>query len=264
MHILLTNDDGYEAEGIRVLSEALRLAGHRTTIIAPHEERSGQSHAMTFFRPVLVRQLEANLYSVFGTPADCVVTGLLDILKNDLPDLVISGINRGLNVGADTNYSGTVGAATEAALIGHRAIAISTDIHIHDEVKNNHNLSYQRAAALAVGVIANIDRIHWARHEVLNINHPGIVPLGVRTAHSAGRSMFIPNVEKLVPQGGPHSENSSVYLIGGGVGTKKDLDLSDGQDVSLIFQGYATLSFLQARTSSTANNDSLELLAKSL
>ena len=128
MHILLCNDDGYQALGIQTLAHVLASHGHKITIVAPHDERSGQSHAMTFFLPVFVRQIQENMWSVQGTPADCAAIALRDLLTNNLPDLVISGINHGFNLGMDVNYSGTVGAATEASLMGFKAMAVSTDL----------------------------------------------------------------------------------------------------------------------------------------
>ncbi|MBX9703385.1 MAG: 5'/3'-nucleotidase SurE, partial [Silvanigrellaceae bacterium] len=127
MHLLLCNDDGYQAQGIQVLAQELKNLGHRITIVAPSGERSGQSHAMSFHVPVRVKKINQETYCVDGTPADCASIGLRKILCNDKPDFVVSGINLGLNVGTDVNYSGTVGAATEAALMGYKAIAVSLD-----------------------------------------------------------------------------------------------------------------------------------------
>ena len=120
MRILLCNDDGYQAQGIQTLARVLKSQGHEVVVVAPSEERSGQSHAMTFFRPVLSKEVSPGVWAVHGTPADCATIGLQQLFSDNLPDLVVSGINHGLNVGWDVNYSGTVGAATEAALLGHK------------------------------------------------------------------------------------------------------------------------------------------------
>ena len=127
MHILLTNDDGYQAKGIQTLYTYLKSLNYKVTMVAPRSERSAQSHSMSFYLPVQVEQISEDIYSVTGTPADCVAIGISHILKNNAPDIVISGINHGFNVGIDVNYSGTVGAATEAALMGYKAIAVSMD-----------------------------------------------------------------------------------------------------------------------------------------
>ncbi|HXV11426.1 MAG TPA: 5'/3'-nucleotidase SurE, partial [Burkholderiales bacterium] len=123
MRILLSNDDGYFAPGIVSLAESLASFG-AVTIVAPERDRSGSSNSLTLDRPLTVRQARGQTHFVNGTPTDCVhlaVTGLLE----QLPDIVISGINHGANMGDDTIYSGTVAAATEGFLLGIPSIAIS-------------------------------------------------------------------------------------------------------------------------------------------
>src|SRR6195952_4429656 len=123
MHILLSNDDGYFAPGLAILAETLAPLG-KITVVAPERDRSGASNSLTLDRPLTVRKAANGFLFVNGTPTDCVhlaVTGLLD----QLPDMVISGINHGANMGDDTIYSGTVAAATEGYLLGIPSIAIS-------------------------------------------------------------------------------------------------------------------------------------------
>lgn len=127
MKILIVNDDGYTSDGIIKLAAALHAAGNKVTVVAPERCNSGMSHAMTFRKPVYVKTIDSHpwdTYSVSGTPADCVVLGL-EILKEDKPDLVVSGINNEPNLGTDLSYSGTVNAAIEASLHKVRAIALS-------------------------------------------------------------------------------------------------------------------------------------------
>src|SRR3982751_5066512 len=123
MHILLSNDDGYFAPGLTILAETLAPLA-KITVVAPERDRSGASNSLTLDRPLTVRRAANGFMYVNGTPTDCVhlaVTGLLD----ELPDLVISGINYGANMGDDTIYSGTVAAATEGFLLGIPSIAVS-------------------------------------------------------------------------------------------------------------------------------------------
>src|ERR1043166_4683987 len=123
MHILLSNDDGYFAPGLAILAETLSSFA-QVTVVAPERDRSGASNSLTLDRPLSVRRAGNGFFYVNGTPTDCVhlaVTGLLDAL----PDVVISGINYGANMGDDTIYSGTVAAATEGFLLGIPSIAIS-------------------------------------------------------------------------------------------------------------------------------------------
>ena len=126
MHILLSNDDGLFAEGLQLLRrELMRVEGLRVTTVAPDREQSAQSHALTLSNPLRMEELEGAQYSVSGTPTDCVLLALQALLQDDRPDVVISGINHGPNMGEDVHYSGTVAAAFEGMLLGLPAIAIS-------------------------------------------------------------------------------------------------------------------------------------------
>lgn len=259
MHILLSNDDGYQALGLRTLARRLTAGGHRVTVVAPNDERSGQSHAMSFFRPILVRKEAEGVFSVSGTPADCVAVALLDILSATPPDLVISGINHGPNVGWDVNYSGTVGAATEAALLGYRAMATSMDTdHLPTEAACA--AAFDEAAGFIERLVAEVPNMEWPRLEVLNVNHPGRPPQKVVAAACGAYSMYMPKLERLTGTDERHRD-SAVYLIGGSA--RRQLEAAD-QDVAAIQQGCITLSFLQARQSSTAATDSLARLGARL
>ena len=227
MRILLCNDDGYQALGIVTLAKSLRAAGHDIVVVAPSEERSGQSHAMTFFRPVLARQVDEHTWSVHGTPADCAAIALQNLLRTNPPDVVVSGINHGLNVGWDVNYSGTVGDATEAALLGYKAIAVSVDL---DAAKNPGDAEafFSAAAQVVVNTLEKAEQFPWEALQVLNINHPGAGCRGFMPAASGGYSMYVPNVvdlkatEKTVPH------PMRVFMLGG---NKRRSNEDQAQDV---------------------------------
>src|SRR3954462_13120556 len=123
MRILVTNDDGYRSEGIHALAEALRDLGE-VIIVAPVAEASAIGHALTLRRPLRLEAVDERVFAVDGTPTDCVNIAVTEVFKG-LPDLVVSGINKGWNLGDDVTYSGTVSGALEAALLGVPAIAVS-------------------------------------------------------------------------------------------------------------------------------------------
>src|SRR4030095_7901893 len=123
MRILVTNDDGVRSEGIHALSRALERLGE-VTIVAPHLEASAIGHALTLRRPLRFERVDSRVYEVDGTPTDCVNIAIAKILDGR-PDLIVSGINRGYNLGDDVTYSGTVAGAMEGALLGIRSIAVS-------------------------------------------------------------------------------------------------------------------------------------------
>ncbi len=132
MNILLTNDDGYQAEGLKVLEETLLAFGHKVWVCAPFVERSGQSHAMTLKDKVTFTRYDEYHYYCSGTPADCVLYGVMGKVVDVEFDLIVSGINHDYNASTGILYSGTVGAAREATLRNHKAIAISA--HLDEDI----------------------------------------------------------------------------------------------------------------------------------
>ena len=176
MRILLTNDDGIAAPGIDALHEAIGSLGE-VVVIAPAGVQSAMSHGITFHRPLLVREVQVNPrmrgYAIDGTPADCVKIGLRTMWaerfgEGTRPDLVISGMNSGANVGINVIYSGTVAAAIEAAFLGVPAIAVS--LHIGDPAKT----AWPRAAQIARTTIDRIVAHPLDPHRVMSVNIPTI------------------------------------------------------------------------------------------
>lgn len=251
LKLLISNDDGYQALGINVLADYLASLGHQVTVVAPSGERSAQSHAMSFYHAVQVDTVTPSIYSVHGTPADCVAIALSAILKDDPPDFVLAGINNGLNVGIDVNYSGTVGAATEAALMGYKAIAVSADTHLVRTDKEKMQQLFHNTAVLVASLLDSHAKISWPKFQVLNVNVP-YKNLGVRVGACGGESLYVPNIEALVPK---RNTQTKLYYIGG---TKRFEPNDMSQDVSLISSGYSTLSFIQAKQSSSGFHATLQ------
>src|SRR5690349_13354927 len=125
MRILVTNDDGVSSQGLHALAEAMRTLG-RVTVIAPERERGAIGHAVTLHKPLRLIHVAKDVYAVNGTPSDCVLLGVTQLMRK-APSLVITGINRGLNLGDDVTYSGTVSAALEGTLLGIPSIAVSLE-----------------------------------------------------------------------------------------------------------------------------------------
>src|SRR4051794_19417883 len=177
--ILETNDDGYRATGIRRLGEALRPLGD-VTIVAPFEEASAIGHALTLRRPLRLENISEGIYAVDGTPTDCVNIAVTQIFKG-LPDLVVSGINKGWNLGDDVTYSGTVAGALEAALLGVSGIAVSQRM-------TRGEYDFGPAAEVAATMAETILRRPLPPRVLLNINVPGGRPKGYRVTVQAKRN----------------------------------------------------------------------------
>ena len=173
MRILLTNDDGYHAEGLAVLERLARVFSDDITIVAPSEEQSGKGRSLTLTEPVRVRRYADKRYSVSGTPTDAVMIALAEIMTDAPPDVILSGVNRGANLGEDVFYSGTVGAAMEGALAGIRSIAISQ--RCGDERSGNHT-TFDAAETWGERVLRPLLGVGLDRGTLLNVNFPPIPP----------------------------------------------------------------------------------------
>src|SRR5207344_381436 len=167
MRVLVSNDDGVDAPGIRFLAEGLRRAGHDVQIVAPDRDRSGASNSLTLDQPLRAKQVADNTWSIAGTPTDCVHLALSGMLPSD-PDIVVSGINNTSNLGDDVIYSGTVAAAMEGRCLGLPAIAMSLCSHEHRA------LHFASAARAAVEVLARLITDPLPSDTILNINVPDL------------------------------------------------------------------------------------------
>jgi len=165
--ILITNDDGILSEGVFVLKKVLEPLG-RVVIVSPSDEKSGASHALTIRTPVRIKEIEKDIYSLTGFPADCVYAAVHGLLK-EKPDLVISGINKGANMGVDVYYSGTVAGVRQAAIEGVKGFSISVDIG-----KNVKKINWQTAADFSYTVAKEMLEKGYKVGGFLNINCPNV------------------------------------------------------------------------------------------
>ncbi len=165
MELLISNDDGIEATGIRILAESMRCLGE-VTIVAPDKNRSGASNSLTLDAPIRIKELEAGVYRVSGTPTDCVHLALTGLLAED-PDIVVSGINAGANLGDDVIYSGTVAAAMEGRFLGYPAVALSL---VFGEGQQHHH--YETAGEAAIRMVKQLQQDPLPADTILNVNVP--------------------------------------------------------------------------------------------
>jgi 5'-nucleotidase len=177
MRILLTNDDGVNARGLKVLEAVARVFSDDVWIVAPAEEQSGAGHSLTLTQPVRVRKLGEQRFCVTGTPTDAVMMGLAEIMKDARPDLVLSGVNRGANLGEDVTYSGTVSAAMESALAGIPSIALS---QCYARQGMGDTVPFAAAEAWAERVLRPLVAMPFAPRTLVNVNFPALPPAEVR------------------------------------------------------------------------------------
>ena len=192
MRILATNDDGIFSEGLKLLADALSEIA-AVVVVAPDREQSASSHSLTLHRPLRMKRVREHWYTVDGTPTDCVNLGIQGLLKEEPPDLVVSGINFGLNVGGDVTYSGTVSAAFEASLHHLPGIAFSQEVQ--------EGFSFAQAAELARDMVAILLDGPLEGDLLLNVNIPAGPPAGVRWTRLGKRTYRQTVIEKLDPKG---------------------------------------------------------------
>ena len=229
MRILLSNDDGYFAPGLAALAEALQGLGV-VVVVAPEQNRSGASNSLTLDRPLLLKQAASGFYFVNGTPTDCVhlaVTGMLD----KLPDIIVSGINHGANMGDDTIYSGTVAAATEGFLLGIPSIAIS--------LTSFEGSNYATAGQVARELVERYIRDPIREPVLLNVNVPDIPYAelkGMEITRLGRRHKAEPVVKMMSPR------NETVYWVGAAGAAA---DAGPGTDFNAIERGAVSITPLQ-------------------
>ena len=229
MHILLSNDDGYFAPGLAILAETLAPFA-KVTVVAPERDRSGASNSLTLDRPLTVRRASNGFFYVNGTPTDCVhlaVTGLLE----ELPDIVISGVNDGANMGDDTIYSGTVAAATEGFLLGIPSLAVSMVAGGGDH--------FGTAARVAADIAQRFARTPFGQPALLNINVPD-VPYeklrGLEVTRLGRRHKAEPVVKSITPRG------EMVYWVGAAGSAQ---DAGEGTDFNAVARTVVSVTPLQ-------------------
>ncbi len=229
MRILLSNDDGYFAPGLAALADAMRGLGE-VTVVAPERDRSGASNSLTLDRPLRVRRSHSGFIYVDGTPTDCVhlaVTGLLD----HIPDIVVSGVNDGANMGDDTIYSGTVAAATEGFLLGLPSIAVS--------MVSRSNGHFASAARVASELVARIARAPLQAPMLLNVNVPDL-PWDALGAWQVTRLGKRHKAQPAIPAQNPRGE--TVYWVGAAGAAQ---DAGEGTDFHTVSSGAVSITPLQ-------------------
>ncbi len=173
VRILISNDDGVYAPGIRYLAKEMRRLGN-VVVVAPSSNQSAVSHALTMSRPLRIKRIEDNMFSVDGTPTDCITLAFHEILRKRLPDIVVSGLNHGANMGEDVIYSGTVAAALEGAIMGRPAIA--TSMTVYDPNGKSFKSAAKFTRRLVSGIISRMPPA-----TLLNVNFPKMPRGGYRS-----------------------------------------------------------------------------------
>jgi 5'-nucleotidase len=251
MNILLSNDDGVFAEGLACLYQTL-VKEHKVTVIAPDRNCSGASNALSLQKPLRIQQMKNGFHAVNGTPSDCVHLGINCFLEED-PELVISGINHGANLGDDVIYSGTVAAATEGRYMGLPAIAVS--LAYSEASPANH---FTSAARVTADIIRQLKTHPLPTDQILNINVPDLSYqqlAGIQITRQGRRH----RAETMIKTKDPHARDIYWY---GPVG--KEQDAGPGTDFNAIKTGYCSVTPLSVDMTAHQSLDDMQQWIKNI
>ena len=227
MRILVSNDDGYQAKGIKQLTESLSEIAD-VIVVAPSENKSAASSSLTIGKPLKPVQIEKNIYAIDATPTDCVHLALCGFIKEQI-DIVVTGINHGANLGDDVIYSGTVAGAIEGRVLGLPSIAISLA-----SWECNH---FETAGEITKELVTKIDKSGLSSNTILNVNIPDIPTneiKGIKSTRLGGRHKSAPSIKD--------KRDPSIYWIGE---NGKEADNADGTDFHAISNNFASVTPLQ-------------------
>lgn len=245
MRILITNDDGISAPGLKAAEDiAAELAGPdgEVWVVAPAFEQSGVGHCISYIRPMLIEQLGPRRFAVEGSPADCVLAGLYDVMPDAPPDLILSGVNRGHNVAEDTLYSGTIGGAMEGALHGHRAIAMSQYYSPDDRgLADTFEASRAHGAATCRTLLEAAPWQEAPYGVFYNVNFPPVTATGIKGTKATRQGRRPSSTFGVKPQVAP---NGRRFLWLAHAAGNKQTD--PGTDAYETARGYITVTPLRA------------------
>lgn len=248
--ILLSNDDGIDARGLKVLEKALKRVAKDVWVVAPETEQSAVSHSLTLRRPLRVRKQSDRHYYVDGTPTDSVLLGVNKVIADKKPDLLISGINRGGNIGEDVTYSGTVAAAMEGTLLGIPSIALS---QVYEDSRDVH---WDTAEHWAVPVIEKLLAADWPKGILMNVNFPPVSAnsvTGIEAVSQGRRKIGSEFLEGKDPRGEPY------YWVG----PQRDVrENPKGTDLEAVTRGAISVTPLTLDLTHTSTLRSLKTAFK--
>lgn len=233
MRILITNDDGVRADGIKVLRRIAEKLSDDVWVVAPDTEQSAASRGVSLHNPVRTRKLEDKVYAVTGTPTDSVIVAMREILKDTPPDLVLSGVNRGQNLAEDVTFSGTVAGALQGMQMGVPSIALSLARGFQGAM----SLPWETAEAHGPELIQSLIDKGWPDNVVLSVNFPDTAPedvKGVQITRQGHRDFQMSGIDKRA-----HPRGGSYYWLTYGAGRSNP---PAGTDLRAIYDGYISVT----------------------
>jgi 5'-nucleotidase len=233
MRILLTNDDGVHAPGLKVLEGIARAISDDIWIVAPHDEQSGAGHSLTMTRPLRLHEHGAQHFSVTGTPTDAVMMAMGHLMKDCRPDLILSGVNRGANLAEDVTYSGTVSAAMEGAIAGVRSIALS---QVYAREGAGDAVPFACAEAWGEKILRPLIAMPQGQRMLLNVNFPAVDPEAVKGVRVVRQGFHDVDRTRITPGTDPRGYDYYWFNLGHSDAAP------DGTDLAAVAQGYISVT----------------------
>jgi len=233
MRILLTNDDGIHAPGLKVLERIARAISDDIWIVAPMEEQSGAGHSLTLSRPLRLRQHGEKHYSVSGTPTDAVMMAIGHLMKDTPPDLILSGVNRGANLGEDVTYSGTVSAAMEGAIAGVRAIALS---QVYARDRQGDDVPFEAAEIWGERVVRALLALPDRPKTLINVNFPALPASDIKGMKVARQGFHDVNRTRIVRNTDPRGYEYFWFAL------DHSDSVPEGSDLAATADGYIAIT----------------------
>ncbi|QJB70348.1 5'/3'-nucleotidase SurE [Parasphingorhabdus halotolerans] len=252
MRILLTNDDGFDAPGMKVLLDIAQTLSNDLWIVAPSEEQSGAGHSLTLTRPLRIRQRGDQQYSVDGTPTDSVMMAVAKIMKDGPPDLILSGVNRGANLGEDVTYSGTASAAMEGALAGIPSIALS-QAYAREDMGND--VPFDAAQKWGERVLRPLIKRRMDHRTLMNINFPALPAADVKGVRVVSQGIRDYGRLQIVSNRDPRGFEYHWFGLGPMVETP-----AHSTDLEAIAEGYVSVTPLHLDLTHYQSMDTLKTL----
>jgi len=234
MRILVTNDDGIHSPGLAVTEKIARALSDDVWVVAPENEQSGASHSLTLASPLRLRQITERRYAVSGTPTDCVMMACLHMLKEQPPELILSGINWGSNMADDVTYSGTIAGAMEGCALGIASIALSQS---YDE-GGRHAIDWSAGEAHGADVIRRLVEAGWPKGTLINVNFPGCAAdqvKGIKVVPQGKYDLQSTEIEQRID-----ARQRAYYWIG--LRRRKDAVPAPDSDLGAVYAGYIAVT----------------------
>ena len=237
MRILVTNDDGINAPGLKVMQQIALALTEDVWVVAPERDQSGASHSLTLHDPLRCRRLEPQVFAINGTPTDCVIMAVRHVMKDQPPTLVLSGVNRGANIADDVTYSGTIAGALEGTTLGIRSIAMS----LATGFDRSGTIKWDTAIRHGPALVEKLLNAKWPDQVLLNVNFPDRGPDGVEGIKATRQGARDQNLLGVEPR--RDTWGNAYYWFDY---ERKRSDPPDGTDLRAVYDGYISVTPLHA------------------